>query len=290
MQIDMRNEAADRFADCVISRTENDLILRMSLLMITAFVMPLVSGLVTFYLCNNYVSEGVLSADSIEISIYVFFAVFCSIISFIMFSMIGRTGSHKVRDDEWMESLIEYAKSKGCDVSRLNKIRSGRGYASLSVSRALSFLCWAGTLVLLILTLFFFTTDLSHHYPGLSLIATYVTLLFQFFFIMGPTIRFAGNHEDDQVQFTRELKSVLAMKGIVVESMSPAVPRTHRILWLLLTIMTLGLFHIVLVIYSIYSLNRHLYNQWAYEERLLGDIMDVEGAIGIEVAPKVKRK
>jgi hypothetical protein len=45
-----------------------------------------------------------------------------------------------------------------------------------------------------------------------------------------------------------------------------------------------------LVIYSIYSLNRHLYNQWAYEERLLGDIMDVEGAIGIEVAPKVKRK
>ena len=290
MQTGMRNEAADRFADCVVSRTENDLVLRMSLLMITAFVMPLISGLVTFYICNNYVREGVLSADSIEISIYVFFAVLCSIISFIMFSMIGRTGSHRARDDEWMESLIEYAKSKGCDVSGLNKIKSNRGFASLSISRVLSFICWTGTLVLLILTLFFFSTDLSHQYPALSLIVTYLTILFQFFFVMGPTIRFAGNHESDQVQFTRELKSLLAMKGIVIDSMSPAVPRTHRILWFLLTVVTLGLFHVILVIYSIYALNRHLYNQWAYEERLLSTIIGVEGATGIEVAPKVKRK
>ena len=215
----MRNEAADRFADCVVSRTEKDLILRMSLLLIIAFVMPLVSGLVTFYLCNNYVKEGVLSADSLEISIYVFFAVFCSIISFIMFSMIGRAGSHRARDAEWMDSLIEYAKSKGCDVSRLSKIKTSRGYSSMSMSKALSFMCWVGTLVFMILILFFFSTDSPYYYSGLSLIVIYVTLLFQFFFIMGPTVRFAGIHESDQVQFTRELKSILATKGIFIESM-----------------------------------------------------------------------
>lgn len=284
----MRNEAADRFANCVVGRTEYDLILRMSLLVFTSFVMPLVAGLATAFLCNNYVGEGVLSKSSSTIAYVVFAGVFFSIISFIMLSMVGRARSHMIRDREWRASLVDYASSKGCDVSALDGSDMDVGRYSMSTTRIMSMICWITTLLLLALMLFSMSVEALRDYPALIALLVYFMILFQFFFVMGPTIRFAGNHEAMQVEFTRQLKSVLASKGIFIESMSPAVPRSHRFIWLVLTIITLGLFHVVLVIYSIYALNRHMYNQWAYEEGLLQDIIKAEGATGVEVIPKTK--
>lgn len=285
----MRNEAADRFADCVVSRSEHDLILRMSLLLFTAFVMPLVAGAISTYIIETYISDGVLTANSTKVSFCVFITVFCSVICFIMYVMVGRTSNHMKRDREWFDSLADYAESKGCDTSELRGINTRYSESAVSLARITSFVCWLSTVVLMFVTLFYFTTDLSAIHPLACLLLIYVIMVLQFFLAMIPTVSFATNHDRYQSRFTESLKGLLASKGVHIESMYGSARRTHKILWLILTIVTFGLFYAVLVIYSVYALNRHIYSQWAYEERLLDAIIDAEGATGIEVVPRQKK-
>ena len=287
----MRDEYADRFADCVVNRSEKDLIMRLPLTLVTILIMPFVSGSIVYYLCENYISEGYLQESSLEIALFVFLTVFCSLVSFTMCSMISRSRSHLDRDLEWMDSLIGYASNKGCNVDVLRQKRNNAKGIGLAITQSVSYIFWGLTLLLLLMSLFLFTSESLSGFAWLGLLAVYAVVLIQFVFTLGPAIRFPGNNESLQSDFTMVLRDLLASKGIHIEPMLRSVPNSHRILWLIATVVTLGLFHIVLVFYSMAALNRHMYNQWMYEENLLNTIVKAEGATGIECyADKTKRK
>lgn len=278
----MRDEYADRFANCVVNRSEKDLIMRLPLTLITILVMPFVSGCIVYYLCEYYISKSYLHDSSLEIALFVFLTVFCSLISFTMCSMVSRSKNHSDRDMEWMDSLIGYASVKGCNTDLLKQKRNDANGYGLLLSQTLSYLFWGFTLVLLILSLFLFTSESLSGFAWLGLILIYAVVLIQFIFTLGPAIRFPGNNDSIQSEFTFALRDQLALKGIHIDPMLRSVPNSHRIIWFILTVVTLGLFHVILVFYSIMALNRHMYSQWMYEEKLLKSIMDAEGATGIE--------
>lgn len=278
----MRDEYADRFANCVVNRSEKDLIMRLPLTLITILVMPFVSGCIVYYLCEYYISKNYLHDSSLEIALFVFLTVFCSLISFTMCSMVSRSKNHSDRDMEWMDSLIGYASNKGCNTDLLKQKRNDANRYGLVLSQVLSYLFWGFTLVLLILSLFLFTNESLSGFAWLGLILIYAVVLIQFIFTLGPAIRFPGNNDATQSEFTFILRDQLALKGIRIDPMLRSVPNSHRVIWFILTVITLGLFHVVLVFYSIMALNRHMYSQWMYEEKLLRSIMDAEGATGIE--------
>lgn len=278
----MRDEYADRFANCVVSRSEKDLIMRLPLTLITVLLMPFISGCIVYYMCEYYISMNYLHDSSLEIAMFVFLTVFCSLISFTMCSMISRSKNHLNRDMEWMDSLIGYASNKGCNTEIMKMKRDSISNFGLALSQILSYLFWGFTLVLLVLSLYLFTTDSLSEFAWLGLIIIYAVVLVQFVTTLGPAIRFPGNNDRIQSEFTLALRDQLALKGIRIEPMLRSVPNSHRLIWLLLTVITLGLFHVILVFYSIVALNRHMYSQWMYEEKLLKSIMDAEGASGIE--------
>ena len=69
--------------------------------------------------------------------------------------------------------------------------------------------------------------------------------------------------------------------GINVDVIRPMV-KTHRLIVnLVLFVLTFGIYALYIVGSSTTGMNRHIFSQWGYEEKLLSEIMRIEGSTGI---------
>lgn len=285
-----RNESADDFADCVVRRTEFDTVMKPGLVVATMVVPALIALVMVTVIMDANVGT-VFTQDGVRAGIVTALVTECCVIGFMLYILSGRTASHQRRDDIWTRSLIGYARSKSADTGELERLADRMHAKGRSPLRILSLVLWGFSLILLLAMAFYFgllTGEIDRRIYILAG-AAYVLLILEFLLSTGATYGFPHSHEKAQIEFTKELSSVLDGRGIRVEPMRPLVGRPHWVVAILLFIVTLGFFTAVLFLFACRNMNLHIRNQHEYEDGLLNAIIEAEGGNGVRPAERIGR-
>ena len=290
-----RNISADDYVNCVVKRSNRDMLLKPSL-MITSIVVPMIVGLAVALVIlahDTTVDQPHFSGELVNscgaIAIITAVVVEMSIMSFMTFCVARRNRNHLRRDMEWMESLCGYVESHGRDASDmrdiLKKCRNRTGNAVTMFSMGI----WIVTIAVLVV-LGFFAQQVTAEAEAVSLLSMVAMvllpvtalLIIQFISTIGVIYRFPSKHDHLQCKFVEELKERCYSFGLVVEPMEHTVKRRMTWIHIILTFLTLGLYSLIYIAIACREMNRHLIVQWKYEERLMRDIIRFEGGDGIE--------
>ncbi len=288
-----RSRGADILADNIVHRVDTDTVLKPWLITL-ALLAPVVLGTFIAY-GNLYLDDGKYFHSDIGhylagTLVYGLFLLECGEISFLLYTIVRRNRNHLERDAAWMDALCTYAEEHRSGSSKMRATAAGcRGVIS-GPATALSMAAWVfEMLMLIVLGILLATTppDSVNTYATKAVILlppTLLVLLAQFVLTAGSVFGFPARHDKLQSDFTREFSTVASGFGLHVGTMDHEV-RIRKV-WphIALTVLTLGLYLFIYIFISCKEMNHHLASQWAYEEDLLGRIIEFEGGTGIEPA------
>ncbi len=278
-----RNGWADRFTDNVIRRTERDICMSVYVVLLL-LVLPPVAAAVFCPLIIEINHDIFVDGSDLAIAVVTAMVGECCMASFLLFSMNRAGRKHQSRDLEWMDALIGYVESKGGDTTEMHEVRDRIRMTGWKVKGAFSgFMLLLGLILLLATGLFMYLgIDVISENVRVLVVVSYVLLLIQLVFTMSTTIRFPYRHDKAQCLFTEALSTQLRHIGIPTEPMKRSIHRRFMVVHIILFVVTLGLYSSVLLMLTIHRLNVHIRKQWKYEERLMADIIEFEGGVGVE--------
>ena len=278
-----RNDAADRFVDCVINRGRYDSVTRTSLL-ITSMLVPVLFGLImTSYASSNHPDVFDVHTDG-AIACAIVASVECGMISFILLFMSRRSKRHMRRDVEWMSSLCDYVDSVGGNSTDMRRISMEADMLTTKINNGASMAIWAFTALYICAI-----GIMSYH--GVATMDTHITAVYaacyalvivQYLITAGSVSRFPSKHDKLQCEFTEAMSKELRRAGIPAEPMRRCTGNLHPVINTMLFIVTLGLYSVVIIILSNIRFGNHVKGQWKYEEKLMETLMRSQGATGIE--------
>ncbi len=289
-----RSKAANDFINNVAKRFNFDLVLKPSMLLIISLV-PLILG-TTFAISLEYILcmffetaqefgkvalVGLTTAAITEISI----------ISFLILTVNYYSRSHIVRDRRWMASLCDYVKEHGGDTSKMEDIVKNRAVIKGDLSRKFSFITWVLTaLIFIVFGYFLYKSSVDAVYSNFESLGRYILtpllllLLLQLIITLKSTFILPTEQDKRQVDFTEELKVQCKSFGLEIYAMEPSFKwKSFKWIHIVLTVVTFGVYAIFYLMMSCRKMNKHILNQWSYEDYLLDKIMEFEGGVGARV-------
>ncbi len=278
-----RNDAADRFVDCVINRGRYDSVTRTSLL-ITSMLVPVLFGLImTSYASSNHPDVFDIHTDG-AIACAIVASVECGVISFILLFMSRRSKRHMRRDVEWMSSLCDYVDSVGGNSTDMRRISKEADMLTTKINNGASMAIWAFTALYICAI-----GIMSYHRVGIMdtnitavYAACYALVIVQYLITAGSVSRFPSKHDKLQCEFTETMSKELRRAGIPAEPMRRCTGNLHPVINTVLFIVTLGSYSVVIIILSNIRFGNHVKGQWKYEEKLMETMIRSQGATGIE--------
>lgn len=297
-----RNKAADAFVDCVVHRGDRDMMLKPSLFIAGLFIPVVVGTAAAFAVLwldsanGGQTFPGERYRECVTAMLLTAFTAEAALSSFMLYCVARRNRNHLKRDAEWMDALSDFVDFHGGDSASMR--RTALGSRSI-IGRAvtdLSMAVWIVlTLALVALGIGIFRTCDSAGLDGVTAavlvmaVPVMLILLAQFAITVGSVFMFPSNHDAVQARFTEEFSERCAGFGLEVGGMRHTVHR--RDIWphLVLFVVTLGLYSFVYLFISCREMNRHLTEQWDYEEMLMRRIVEFEGGIGIECVGEGRR-
>lgn len=271
-------DAANRFVNCVMNRYRSDTVMRMGAILLL-IIAPF------FALFFGYAYLGDSHDDVKNFLVWSCLAMFFFFISLAMFLIYRRLVDHSVRDREWRESLIEYAASKGGDVTNLWNMnhRANSGERSSAEVPAI-----------LLLVIFFLAVMFVCGNPNMFgingtdptsmtpiLVIGVLVALFMMLFVFLYVLRFPFKHESLQIDFTIELCRILSGKGVNMIEMRQTINHKSVVLNVILFLITGGLWSIIMLYRAYSDANIHVQNQWSYENRAMELIIEAEHGVGV---------
>ena len=278
----MRREGADDFADCVIRRSSHDTIIRSKYILLMMVVSLVCAATISSFLCEVNVERGKLVEDSFTIVSLELISCLCCFLSFTLYLICRRVRDHHERDIVWRKSLIDYLASYGMDIGSLREIDSRASAGHHGVVASFSFLLWfVSVLLSVVLVLVLMVRGFDSFSLHFIIQSSYIMVLIQFICTLGTAVRYPRLHDSLQIEFVNEMQPMLEDLGINVDVIRPMV-KTHRLIVnLVLFVLTFGIYALYIVGSSTTGMNRHIFSQWGYEEKLLSEIMRIEGSTGI---------
>ena len=279
----VRNADADRFVDCVVSRGKHDIVTGTLLIMVSMLV-PAFFGATMSLMISEYYPDIFDPERDASVAAIISFSIECAILSFILLFMSRRSKRHMRRDVEWMSSLCGYVDSIGGDSAEMRRIAKSADMLVTKINNGTSMAIWAFTslYVCAIGILSYNRADILDTHVLMFCFICYVLLLAQFLLTAGSTSKFPTKHDKLQCEFTHALCHELRDKGISIDPMKRSTGELHPLINTFLFIITLGVYAIVIIIISNIRFNRHIRNQWKYEEGLMAALIHAQGAAGIE--------
>jgi len=298
--------AADRFLNSVLQRSRTDFFMNPLVMLL---IIPGSLSFIVYFIYLIYEHWGVWFHFSASGEYLI--ALFLSVdISYIAYMVMKSTQLHIERDIVWTDSLTEYAAGYGKGASRLREMSDGILAQRITWARAVAFVPLVALVLMMVLSFFIlnFLDDSTFEIPELI-------VLFTAMGILSATTVFVHfkmyRVEDIQCRFTEEFKDVMDDEGItdtmvgkphghkfripivlaiitvilyllmvfavdLLKEQNITVPQTHP------AIMIGGIYLTLMFFYCVHVLNRHLRDQWAYEDKLLERIAEREGATGVE--------
>ena len=274
---------------------------------------PLLVLLIVYILSQSDTMYGILS-DYWEKAVVVCIAVELFVIMVIVYKLYTRLIKHSKRDVIWMQSLLEYARSKGGYTKDMEKaIRKTRrkekfrfrfipkfllivmfvfmSWVLLYATPAISSLEGGNELFnLMIGGESVFSIDIVYIALMAGMIPTFAMMVVVFI----PLVKFPYAHENRQVTFSRHLANSLHQVGVKVMPMTPIVKNMSIFLNLFMFFITMGLWYPIMIYKVFRNMNNHLMNEWFYETEVLKAV-ESDGAEGFdsvlfEMSPDRKKR
>ena len=307
-----KKKAIPTFRQCVDLRYQSDLVMNGPA---TAVVLltPILVLLIVYLLSRSDSVYGILS-DYWEKAVVVCVVVELFVIMVIVYKLYTRLIKHSKRDIIWMQSLLDYARSKGGYVKDMEK--------TIRKTRRRERFTFRFIPKLLLITMFIFMSwvllyatpaissleggnELFNLYIGgesvFAIDIVYIALMAGAFptiammaVVFIPLVKFPYAHENRQVTFSRHLANSLHQVGVKVMPMTPIVKNMSIILNLFLFFITMGLWFPFMIFKMFRNMNNHLMNEWFYEAEVLKAV-ESDGAEGFdseffEMSPDRKMK
>ncbi len=280
----MGSPYADRFLTNVYKRSDYDRVLHLGILMFILYILPItfVLTIVVLLLLLGFDIEVIETANLVGVEL------FCNVISAYVVYMVVRTANlHRKRDKDWSESLIGYTEYLGHDATALKEIASEMTEDNMELATKILNYTWKIVLVVSILLGYFLSIRTVSEDTVMTLLQIIAALmLLQLAAISCYIFIKIGDHDNRQCRFTQALADILKddLEGITPMETRLGKPRfwPHAIIFIL----TLTLYSIIFIPWSIYRMNKHISLQWTYEENLLTMIAKKESATGVVAIKK----
>ena len=294
-----KKKAIPTFRQCVDLRYQTDLVMNVfatSMVLLT----PMLVLLAVYLLSRSDTAYGILS-DYWEKAVVVCIAVEMFVIMVIVYKLYTRLISHSKRDIVWMQSLLNYTRSKGGytkDMEKtIRKTRKKERFAFRFIPKLLLIIMF----VFMSWVLLYATPAISSLEGGnemfnliidgesvfaidivyIALMAGMIPTVAMMIVVFVPLVKFPYAHENRQVTFSRQLANSLHQVGVRVMPMTPIVKNMSIVLNLIMYFITMGLWFPIMIYKVFRNMNNHLMNEWFYEAEVLKAV-ESDGAEGFD--------
>jgi len=271
----MSSTGANRFLDCVLHRGGNDTVLLIAVMLFAIVGIP---GFILYQIVPMIIETG--AEYSVE-DFYVYLLFTSIMVALFTYCMVSSVVKHHARDVVWMDSLKEYAESQGKVTATMEPLCSKmKGL----VDTRFKWYLLAALMVLIVANIIQATM-----YLRLYSIASYFELAISAFIVVNLGV--AGLYVLDRMQkidsvqtsFTREFCESMLGEQPILEEMVTGIKARSLMPHIVLMIATLGLYSLVLSVWSVHILNVHVRSQWAYEEVVIKWMMAKDNLDSIKV-------
>ena len=273
---------ADRFLNCVLNRSEKDLVLKILVLMLIVLGTPayMLYGMIKFQIQAEYVYT---------LDMYYTIVLLMGIVAvFLIFNMISALIRHHERDVEWMSSLIEYANHFGKDVSALVDIRDE--FLGLTSRKYLRMAFWlfvavtvADTVQMMYYAFYYMEEDVAIASEMMTALVILVSLSISNGYVYYTMWRV----DTLQCSFTEVFAEMMSEEEHILQPMERRCKEPRLWIHVVLMIATLGIYTQVFALMTVHKMNLHIKGQWRYERSVLEWMGRKDGAVGVEKVEKV---
>ena len=276
-------DAADRFLNCVIKRSDFDSLFRVGAILMLMVLVPLT---VIFIMLQILVAGSGLMDTGVTL-------VAWTAVLYILYLEVKGLNSHCSRDAEWMASLAAYARSRGRGTDELDSLAesaSAAGTGRIMQATKYTFIAFAVANT----SMAVFTSDLdigSLPHTVLSWAATAmiaVELVLTSIYIL----KTVSKHDSEQCAFTslfvEDMGDVLGFDSPMVTDVTKS--KSDLLPHILLLAVTLGIYSLFFNLFVVHRMNLHISCQWAYEEDLLEAMAKAEGATDVRRIERSRKK
>ena len=272
-----KREVYGDYVRMIEKRYDRDLIINIAPVL-AALVLPLLLAVFLFFITNSSIpafSKFVFLGQDSPMSIW-FVPVLVEplILGMVIYRLYSRLRSHARRDAEERGILIDYAEASDADVSELRALDKKARKMSRFPGRypALLALILMHVYVVACFLYFLPAAGSIEEMNGALAVILYAFVLVILLAVFVKVIRYPYQHEKNQMDFSRAFARAMDEDGDGFEKMTGVIK--HHSLWVsvLLMVATLGLYTVVVLYQMFKNTNMHIKNQWAYEDRLLGDL------------------
>lgn len=212
--------------------------------------------------------RGYLVGDDVEIRSFSIAVVGSGLVLAMMYVLATRVNKHNKRDANLMTDLCDYMS----DI-----VPDGENNEDLKVMRE----CIPGTTKQFALFIFFFATLFPAAFGALiyalglgedpdNLALKLITVSFVLgLLVILVNINFPYKHEKRFIRFANATVALFASMGVSMRGYSPVIGGRNAYLLAILCIITFGVFIVVWVSITMRDFNRHIDEQWNFEDNLL---------------------
>ena len=241
------------------------------------FAVLVVYGFVAFY-------RGLFFETDAEIPTFSILVVGSGLGLAMMYVMATRVNKHNKRDAELMTDLCEYLKQRVQGGERNENIIEIRECTPKDVTKQSAlFIFFFATLFPAAFGALIYamglTTDADYVAFRLILVSLGLGLL-----VILININYPRFHEKRFIRFSAATVAAFESLGVHMDGYREVVGKRNLYLLILLSVVTLGIFLVVWLCISMRDFNRHISEQWNFENRL----MDAMILLGAETLPMVQ--
>ena len=276
----MKAPGAERFLNCVMHRSQSDAVVLVAVILLVVLGTP--SQL--FYTIYSFYSYTEQSFDLIDLYTMILFMGI--IATFVLYKMVKSLTDHHARDVEWTGSLTEYAESCGKDVTELRAIGSEISAVTGIAATKTAQLCFIVVFFFNMSLAIFYAMSFEYHEDVIYTSEVILLTLIQVDLCLSTLYVYHCFSKLDALQcrFTEAFSEIMS-EGDRLKTLSTGI-RQHK-LWIhaALMIVTLGIYALPFMLWTVHTQNVHILSQWDYETDLLHWMGVRDGAKGIEAVP-----
>lgn len=258
--------------DAILMRVRRDIDRRnktdMKLYPSMAFAVIVIYTFVAFY--RGLFFEGAENVRSFSIAI-----VGAGLVLALMYVLATRVNKHNRRDADLMTDVCEYLESNVPDGESNRDIAFMRSQIPGTMGQFVLFILFFAALFPAAFGALIYARGLTENADDLALRLIVVS------FVLGLTIiliniNYPRLHEKRFIRFSDASVRVLESAGIAMKGYGQVIGGRNVYFMAILSIITLGVFVVIWLCISMRDFNRHISEQWNYEDRLLTALVMLE--------------
>ena len=268
---------ADRFLNCVLHRSDRDVLLSFAVMLIAVIGVP---GLIIWQVVLMYIDNDFMPHSILEFYIYILFM--SMLIAFFAFWLTFALHRHHERDVEWTASLAEYAEGQGKNTIAMEalseEMETAMNRKFFWIALAL-FVIFVVSNVLQGIFYFFMSDELALILENFTIAYIAICMSLTDLYVMDRIQKM----DSIQSRFSQAFSDSMVDEVPVLGSMNE---RKHQRLWphAILMVVTLGLYGLIYLIWVVHTMNGHIKKQWVYEREVLEWMMAKDNVDSIDVS------